>query len=271
MKQPLPFVKMHGLGNDFVVVDARSGATPAHNWPTLAQAMCDRHYGVGADQLLLVCDSRRADVTMRLFNTDGFEAEMCGNGIRCVGKYVYERGIVRKPQLAVETLGGVKRLNLLIEHGIVSGAAVAMGVPQAVWLDEPVIIDGVPLRLMSVNVGNPHAVAVIETPVENFPLERIGPQVERHPLFPNRTNFEVINVLQRDPPALQARVWERSAGLTLACGTGACAVTVAARLQGLVGNETDVHLPGGTLRIAWDGEDEVWMTGPATTVFEGVW
>jgi diaminopimelate epimerase len=270
----LPFTKMHDLGNDFVVMDARAAvAPPIHDWPALARAMCERHCGVGADQLLLVCDSTRADVMMRLFNTDGFEAEMCGNGVRCIGKYVYERGIVRKPNFSLETLGGIKQLQLHIANEVVMGATVAMGVPRIIFERESIEVGTnghhAQLTLMGVDMGNPHAVAFIDMPVNEFPLEQLGTLVEHHPLFPNRTNFEIVNV--ESPTSLRVRVWERSAGITLACGTGACAVTAAARLCGFVGDETQIHLPGGTLTIAWDGEGDSMMMGPATTVFEGVW
>lgn len=260
---------MHGLGNDFIVVDAR--APRDLDWSALARAMCERHFGVGADQLLLVAPSPRADITMRLFNVDGFEAEMCGNGVRCIGKYVYDRGIVRKPALSVDTLGGIKRLRLQIEDGVVTGASVSMGVPRIEFAGRAVTV-GAPARelsLASINMGNPHAVAFVDTPLADFPMESIGPQVERHTLFPNRTNFEAVNVLSRSE--LRVRVWERSVGVTLACGTGACASMVAARLRGAVGDDVAVHLPGGTLSIAWDGAGEVMMAGPAATVFEGEW
>lgn len=284
----LPFTKMHGLGNDFVVIDARAAvAPPIGDWAALARAMCDRHCGVGADQLLLVCDSRRADVTMRLFNTDGFEAEMCGNGVRCIGKYVYERGIIHKPHFSLETLGGIKRLQLHIENAVVTGATVAMGAPRLIFERETIEIgvNGHHARLtvMGVDMGNPHAVTFIDTPVNEFPLEQLGALVEHHALFPNRTNFEIVNVVSNDGSSpsmsqdthgrrsLHVRVWERSAGITLACGTGACAVTAAARWQGFIGDEAQVRLPGGTLMITWDGEGDIMMTGPAATVFEGEW
>jgi len=269
MTRMIPFTKMHGLGNDFVVIDAREPSEL--DWSALARAMCDRHFGVGADQLLLVAPSANADITMRLFNVDGFEAEMCGNGVRCIGKYVYERDIVRKPELSVETLGGIKRLRLQIADGVVTGASVSMGVPRIEFDGQPVQV-GRPARsltLAAVNMGNPHAVALVDTPLAEFPMEAIGAEVERHALFPNRTNFEAVNVLSRR--ALRVRVWERSVGITLACGTGACASMVAARLRGAVEDEVAVHLPGGSLSIGWDGAGEVTMTGPASAVFEGQW
>ena len=268
----LPFSKMHGLGNDFVVIDARD--LPEHDWSALSRAMCDRHLGIGADQLLLVCRSERADVAMRLFNIDGFEAEMCGNGIRCVGKYVYEHGIARTPKLSIETLGGVKKLHLILDGATVLGARVSMGVPRMVFERER--IEFAPggqhpscLELTAVDMGNPHAVAFASAPVGDFPLDFVGPQVERHALFPQRTNFEIAFV--ESPRSMQVRVWERSAGLTLACGTGACAATAVARRRGLVEDRVTVKLPGGPLSIEWDGSGEIVMTGPATHVFDGHW
>ena len=272
MNATLAFTKMHGLGNDFVVVDARD--LPAHDWDALSRAMCDRHLGIGADQLLLVCRSERADVSMRLFNTDGFEAEMCGNGIRCIGRYVYEHGIVRSSDLTIETLGGVKKLHLLLDGECVLGARVSMGVPRIIFAQEwiELALSGQPpdcLELVAIDMGNPHAVAFSGSPVDDFPLQCVGPQVEHHALFPRRTNFEIAYV--DSPHSIHVRVWERSAGPTLACGTGACAATVAARLRGLVEDRVTVNLPGGPLSIEWDGFGEVFMTGPATSVFEGQW
>jgi diaminopimelate epimerase len=272
MHAAFPFSKMHGLGNDFVVIDARD--LPGHDWAALSRAMCDRHLGIGADQLLLVGRSQRADVSMRVFNTDGFEAEMCGNGIRCVGKYAYEHGIVRTPELSIETLGGVKKLRLLLKGGAVAGARVAIGVPRMIFERERIdIATGGQqpdcLELAAVDMGNPHAVAFSATPVADFPLQLVGPQVEHHALFPQRTNFEIACV--ESPRSMQVRVWERSAGLTLACGTGACAATVVARRRGLVEDRVTVNLPGGALSIEWDGTGEIVMTGPATHVFDGYW
>jgi diaminopimelate epimerase len=272
MQPALPFSKMHGLGNDFVVIDARD--LPGHDWAALSRAICDRHLGIGADQLLLICRSARADVSMRLFNTDGFEAEMCGNGIRCIGKYVYEHGIVRTPELSIETLGGVKVLHLMLEGDSVLGARVSMGVPRVVFERERIEIaprgqHPTCLELAAVDMGNPHAVAFSGAPVDDFPLHLVGPQVEHHALFPQRTNFEIAYI--DSPRSMQVRVWERSVGLTLACGTGACAATVVARLRGLVEDRVTVNLPGGPLSIEWDGSGEVMLTGPATHVFDGHW
>ncbi|MBI4506577.1 MAG: diaminopimelate epimerase [Chloroflexi bacterium] len=276
----MDFVKMHGLGNDFVVIDGRRYAA---DWPRLAVALCDRHFGVGADGFVLVLDSEKADFRKRIYKPDGSEAEMCGNGIRCFAKYVYDEGETRRREVLVETGAGLLPIAIQTDgQGAVVGVTVGMGPPRLRPTEIPVALEGqraldVPLRLdegievrfSAVSMGNPHAVAFLDQPVESFPLERIGPQVEHHPLFPRRVNFEVCNVLDRRN--LHVRVWERGAGLTLACGTGACATVVAARVHDLVDDEVAVRLPGGTLRIAWDGRDEVRMTGPAVTVFRGAW
>ena len=278
------FTKMHGAGNDYVLVDARQ---LEHDWPTLARATCDRHMGVGADGVLLVLPSDCADVRMRMLNPDGSEAEMCGNGIRCLAKYVLEREIAEAGAdgLRVETLTGVRLIEPTWHGGRVERARVAMGEPElrpervpvvvsddlagGPALDYPLDVDGVLLNLTFVSMGNPHAVAFIDTPVADFPLDRIGPQVERHRIFPNKVNFSIVNV--RSTGGVVARVWERGAGETLACGTGACAIAVAARLHGFTGEDVDITLPGGALTISWDGEGQVYLEGPATEVFEGDW
>lgn len=283
------FAKMHGAGNDFVIVDARQIHDMRQDWAEIAKVMCDRHFGVGSDGLVLVLPSGAADFKMRMFNPDGSEAEMCGNGIRCFAKYVADNGMVdrRIDWLAVETLAGVKQVQLLRQKGAVERVQVSMGVPGLRPSEIPVALDldggGEPAALMAhpltvgasqvevtcVSMGNPHAVAFLQTPVADFPLHDVGPRVEHHPLFPKRVNFEIVNVEDRGHLAM--RVWERGAGETLACGTGACAVAVAARLHGLTDDVVDITLPGGTLTVAWDGEGEVLLTGPAVLVFEGVW
>lgn len=285
----MKFTKMHGTGNDFVVVDGRNLQA---DWPSLARAMSDRHFGVGSDGLLVVATSEVAPVRMRMFNPDGSEAEMCGNGIRCFAKYVLEQRIVQpNGPLSVETGAGVLTVHPRWEKGRVRGARVAMGQPQLrpedvpvnlppaahdqgkrvgeAVLDFPVEVDGHHLLLTFVSMGNPHAVAFISEPVEQFPLEIVGPQMEHHSMFPNRTNFEVVNVF--DSGRVKARVWERGAGLTLACGSGACALAVAARLHDYSGDQIEVELPGGTLTITWDGRGEVYLEGPAEEVFQGEW
>jgi len=275
------FVKMHGTGNDFVLLRAQGDE---QDWSRLAQAMCDRHYGIGADGLILVLPSSRADVGMRMFNPDGSEAEMCGNGLRCVVKYAVDEGLARPRDggISVETAVGVLSAQVFGEKGAVERVRVSMGVPRFAPQEIPVLAEGEPpvkdlpldiegqrLAVTCVSMGNPHAVHFVERPVAEFPLESIGPKVEHHPLFPQRVNFEVARVLGRE--RMEARVWERGAGITLACGSGACAAVVAAHLHGLVGERVDITLPGGVLTVEWDGAGECHLTGPAELVFVGEW
>ena len=284
------FTKMHGTGNDFIVVEGGSAETDSTNWPEVARESCSRRFGVGADGILVIRPSDDAALRMQIFNPDGSEAEMCGNGIRCVTKYAIERGIVdssairNEAGLPIETLGGL--MTVWPQNGGVGGAIetvrVGMGSPILEPREIPVAVNGTgpvqghalevggyALSLSFVSMGNPHAIAFIDTPIADFPLETIGPVVENHPLFPERVNFEIVNIQSRE--ALTMRVWERGAGLTMACGTGACAVVVAARIGGLVDDCVSVELPGGPLTIEWDGnpDSQVYMTGPATTVYAG--
>jgi diaminopimelate epimerase len=273
------FTKMHGAGNDFVVVDARD---LDRDWAALAVAVCDRHFGVGADGLILACPSAVADLRVRIFNPDGSEAEMCGNGIRCFVKYAIERGLAVPTDgaITVETPAGVLRAEATMAGTTVASVRVAMGrprfapqeVPVAVEAEPPIRdlpleVDGRTIAVTCVSMGNPHAVHFIDEPVESFPLETLGPLLSNHALFPNRVNFEVARVLGRD--RIEARVWERGAGITLACGSGACATVVAARLAGLVDDRVVVRLPGGELTIEWDGAADVMLTGPAAEVYRG--
>ncbi|MGQ9573129.1 MAG: diaminopimelate epimerase [Dehalococcoidia bacterium] len=275
------FVKMHGSGNDFVVLRAQGDV---QDWSRLARAMCARHYGIGADGLILVLPSSRADVRMRMFNPDGSEAEMCGNGLRCVVKYAVEEGLARPRggELSVETAVGVLSARVFGEKGVVERVRVSMGAPRFAPQEIPVLVEAEPplkdlsldiggqrLAVTCVSMGNPHAVHFVDRPVAEFPLESVGPRVEHHPLFPQRVNFEVARVLSRE--RMEARVWERGAGITLACGSGACAAVVAARLHRLAGERVDITLPGGTLGIEWDGVGECYLEGPAQRVFEGEW
>ena len=283
----MKFTKMHGAGNDYIFIDARS--TEA-DWPALSRAMSDRHFGVGGDGIILILPSQEAHLKMRMFNADGSEGEMCGNGIRCFAKYAIERGIAHPDGqgLSVETLAGIRAVVPLMEGGMVVRARVAMGAPildpnqvpvalsspptemvgNAV-VNYPVEIGDVVLKLSFVSMGNPHAVAFIQKPVSEFPLHAIGPQIGVHPMFPRGVNFEVVNV--EGNGLLKARVWERGSGETMACGTGASAIAVASRLLGLTGDSVDITLPGGTLKIDWDGEGEVYLEGDAVEVFEGEW
>jgi len=277
----MKFVKMHGTGNDFVLLEAQGDE---RDWPRLARTMCDRHFGVGADGLILVLPSSRADVRMRMFNPDGSEAEMCGNGLRCIVKYAVEGGLAhpRDGRIDVETPAGVLSAQTFSDGRTVERVRVSMGVPRFAPAEIPVLVEakrpivdlplavgGHALRLTCVSMGNPHAVHFLDGPVAAFPLEEVGPLVEHHSLFPQRVNFEVAQVLAAD--RIEARVWERGAGPTLACGSGASATVVAARLQSRVGERVDITLPGGTLVIEWDGGGEVYLTGPAERVFAGEW
>jgi diaminopimelate epimerase len=275
------FVKMQGTGNDFVLLEAHGDE---QDWPRLAQAMCDRHFGVGADGIILVLPSSRADVRMRMFNPDGSEAEMCGNGLRCIVKYAVEGGLARprEGRIDVETPAGVLAAQTFGDGRTVERVRVSMGVPRFAPAEVPVLVEAQPpilalplevagheLRLTCLSIGNPHAVHFLDGPVAAFPLEEVGPLVEHHALFPQRVNFEVAQVLAGD--RIEARVWERGAGPTLACGSGASATAVAARMSDLVENTVDITLPGGTLAIEWDGRGEVYLTGPAEQVFAGEW
>ncbi|MBI2855744.1 MAG: diaminopimelate epimerase [Chloroflexi bacterium] len=278
------FTKMHGAGNDYVLLDARNIQA---DWHGLARDMCDRHMGIGSDGILLVMPSESADVRMRMFNPDGSEAEMCGNGIRCLAKYVLERGIAKvgEQPLRVETMAGLKVVEPCWSDGKVVRARVGMGEPelrpdkvpvalpegliQIPVLDYPLSVEDVDLKLTFVSMGNPHAIAFIDTPVKEFPLHSIGPLVEHHAIFPNQVNFSVVNTNGHD--RITARVWERGVGETLACGTGACAIAVASRLHDLTGDSVDITLPGGTLGISLDSKGQVWLEGPAEEVFQGEW
>ncbi|MFC1945795.1 diaminopimelate epimerase [Chloroflexota bacterium] len=281
------FTKMQAAGNDFVVM--ASDAT-GNNWSALARLLCDRHFGIGADSLLLVLPSTEADFFMRTFDADGSEAEACGNGIRCLAKYSLEKGIIPadSDEVLVETVAGIRSVSLIQESDQIVGIRASMGVPSlaadtipvrlsgeesVVYIKEMlqcnVTANGNALKLNLVSIGNPHAVFFTETPVAEFPLDMVGPLVERLPMFPSRTNFEVARVL--GGREIEARVWERGVGETMACGTGACAITVAASLLGYIEHEAEIILPGGTLGVAWDGRGEVLLQGPAETVFEGQW
>lgn len=260
----LNFTKMHGLGNDYVYVNCLEH-TP-EDLPALARRVSDRHFGVGGDGLICICPSEKADVRMRMFNVDGSEGEMCGNGVRCVGKFVYDKGLVRKNPLTVETLGGIKILELNVESGFVTMVTVDMGKP-IVSSSAEINVKGNNYTVYPVSMGNPHAVVFVPG-IAKLDLEYLGPDFECHPIFQNRTNTEFVEVIDRTH--LNMRVWERGSGETLACGTGACAVLAASVSLGLCEREATVHLLGGDLNIKWSEEDgHIYMTGPATTVFDG--
>jgi diaminopimelate epimerase len=276
----MKFTKMHGLGNDYVYVDLfreRLSGDPA----SLAVAISDRHRGVGSDGLILIEPSERADARMRMFNADGSESEMCGNGVRCVAKYVHDHGIATRPTVTIETGRGVLTLEIEAHAGKAERVRVEMGapilrsaeIPTTLVGDPPIDasieVEGLSLAVTCVSMGNPHAVAYVDD-VANFPLETIGPKIERHQAFPRRVNAHVVQVIS--PGEVRMRTWERGSGITLACGTGACAVCVAGVLTGRTGRRLLAHLPGGPLELEWSGEGApVFMTGPAVEVFSGDW
>ncbi|MGB6872589.1 MAG: diaminopimelate epimerase [Dehalococcoidia bacterium] len=287
----MKFSKLQATGNDFILVDTLTGPVEGA-WGELARAMCDRHFGIGADGLILVQDSTSADLKMRIFNSDGSEAEVSGNGLRCFARYAIEKGLIGKMSsraeqgnrsLSIETLSGVRKVKVYMSGNKVNRVEVNMGLPQfqpeqipvkvkvdiIPILDYPLVIDRKELTLALLSMGNPHAVSFLSRPIADFHLAEIGQKVERHPMFPQRTNFEVARVLSRGK--IEARVWERSVGETLACGSGACAIAVAAQLLDYVEPQVDIILKGGTLTVSWDRVGEVLLTGPVEEVFTGEW
>ncbi len=273
----MKFTKMHGLGNDYIYVDAISQKIENPN--EISKFVSDRHFGIGSDGLVLILPSDVADFKMRMFNSDGSEAEMCGNAIRCVGKFVYDKKMTDKSTITIETLAGIKVLEMTIENGKVVLVKVDMGEPILKAEEIPVLSEKHPVideeitakdycyNFTCVSMGNPHAITYIEN-VDEFPLEKIGPLFEIHEKFPRKTNVEFVELIDKN--TVKMRVWERGAGETLACGTGACAVLTASVLKGYVGRKATVKLLGGDLTIEWNEFDKhIYMTGPATTVFEG--
>jgi len=279
------FTKMHGAGNDYVYVDCFAEPTP-EDPAAVARAVADRHFGVGGDGLILICPSDTADARMRMFNADGSEAEMCGNGVRCVAKYVYEHGIARRDVLRIETGRGVLELVPEVVDGRVRRVRVDMGEPilgpgeipttlpgnpttpgsHVVDVDLP--IDGRTLRVSCLSMGNPHCVTFVDRLTDDWVLG-VGPKIERDSHFPNRVNAEFVEVVS--PAEVRVRVWERGSGETLACGTGACAVCVAGVLAERTARKILAHLPGGDLELHWSDNNHVYMTGPAEEVFTGEW
>ena len=274
----MKFTKMQGLGNDYVYVNCFE--EKIENPPAVARYVSDRHFGIGSDGLIMINPSEVADFEMEMYNADGSRGEMCGNGIRCVAKYVYDYGLTDKTQISVETLGGIKYLDLTVEDGKVVLVKVDMGKPELKAelipivsdnehvLDEPIEVDGKEYRMTGVSMGNPHTVIYVDD-VKNLDLEKIGPKFENHERFPKRINTEFVRCIDRN--TVEMRVWERGSGETLACGTGACAVAVASILNNLTDTRVTVKLLGGDLQIEWDREkNHVFMTGPAKVVFDGV-
>lgn len=298
----MKFTKMHGCGNDYIYVNGFTEKIEPEKKPELAQRLSDRHFGIGGDGVIFINPSTEADFEMEMYNADGSRAEMCGNGIRCVAKYVYDKGLTDKTDISVISCGKVKYLQLFIKEGKVDSVRVNMGAPilQPGWIpvimsdgkkhtgachgvreqennadeaakenviNEPITVQGKEYKMTCVSMGNPHAVIFIDD-VTNLEIEKVGPYFENHERFPNRINTEFVKVL--DQKTVQMRVWERGTGETLACGTGCCATVVACILNGLTDNTVTVKLLGGEIEITWDREaDLVYMTGPAETVFEG--
>ncbi|MBI5140761.1 MAG: diaminopimelate epimerase [Nitrospirae bacterium] len=274
----LDFTKMHGTGNDFILIDCRPDETAAlFNHPAdaerIARTLCERRFGVGADQMLLLYDSPRADFRMVILNADGSEVEMCGNGIRCFAKYLWERGMSSKETLDIETGAGIIRPRMdgdlvRVDMGepILDGPRIPVNIEGHVT-DHPIESVDKKFNMTCVSMGNPHAVIFVDD-VDNFPVEKYGPPIENSPLFPRRTNVEFVQVLSGRE--IKMRVWERGSGETLACGTGACAAAVASHINKFTGRDVKVRLRGGELHIRWDGNNRVFMSGPAVEVFQGV-
>ncbi len=273
----MKFTKMQGLGNDFILVDGLA-EKPGGDYGETARKLCDRHFGIGADGLVLLLPSRTADIRMRIFNPDGSEPEMCGNAIRCVARYLYEHDLVKDRTVRVETLAGLIVPELILEEQRVASVRVDMGEPRLERdlipiegspgrvVNQPLSVDGKVLKITCVSMGNPHCVIFVPA-VRDVPLAVLGPKLETHPLFPRRTNVEFVQVLNDSEANM--RVWERGAGETLACGTGACAAGVACILNNLTTRKITVHLAGGDLIIEWAANNHVYMTGPAEYVFSG--
>ncbi len=276
----MEFTKLHGLGNDYLYIDTMAQDLSAYSVPELARIMSDRHFGVGSDGIILVEPSTHADFRMRIFNADGSEAEMCGNGVRGFGKYVFDHELTRRRELQIETKAGQIGLELQVERGKVAAVRADMGVPRLTRaeipmrgepadgrvIDEPLTLGKYLFPITCVSMGNPHCVIFLPE-VANFPVAEVGPQIENHPLFPNRTNTEFVRV--NDRSHVEMRVWERGSGETMACGTGASATVVAGVLTGRTSRQTQVQLLGGSLEIEWAADDHVMLTGPATEVFTG--
>ena len=277
----MKFTKMHGCGNDYIYVDGAKEIIPQEKKPDVVKKLSDRHFGIGGDGVIFINPSTEADFEMEMYNMDGSRAEMCGNGIRCVAKFVYDKGLTDQTHISIVSAGKVKYLDLTTENGKVSTVKVNMGAPILKAADIPVIadreeepviggnieIDGKNYKMTCVSMGNPHAVVFMDD-VAGLSIEKIGPLFENHERFPKRTNTEFVKVIDREH--VEMRVWERGTGETLACGTGACATVVACILNGLTNDTVTVKLLGGSLRIQWDRQENlVYMTGPASTVFEG--
>jgi len=277
----LRFTKMHGLDNDYVYINCIDQYTDElmQDISGTAKLISDRHFGIGSDGLVLILSSEIADFRMRIFNSDGSEAEMCGNAIRCVGKYVYDNGLTGKTSISIETLSGIKKLDMMVRNGRVDLVKVDMGEPilapadipvkssKSRFISQPVEIDNDIYMVTCISMGNPHAVVYVDK-VDAFPLEKVGPKMENHYLFPRKINTEFVQIIDRN--TIKMRVWERGAGETMACGTGACAALVSSVLNGICGRNAVIKLLGGDLFVEWNEVDNhVYMTGPAVKVFDG--
>ncbi len=279
----MKFTKMHGCGNDYIYINGFTEKIAQEEKPELVRRISDRHFGIGGDGAIFIHPSTEADFEMEMYNADGSRAEMCGNGIRCVAKYVYDKGLTDKTDISVISCGEIKYLQLFLKEGKVDTVRVNMGAPELRpdlipvacaagkerVIDEPICVQGEEYKMTCVSMGNPHAVVFMEN-VADLEIEKIGPYFERHERFPKRINTEFVKVLDRQN--VQMRVWERGTGETLACGTGCCATVVACILNGLTDEAVTVKLLGGEIGVTWDRESNiVYMTGPAVTVFEGEW
>ena len=273
----MKFTKMHGCGNDYIYVNCMEELLK--NPEKVAVYVSDRHFGIGSDGLILICPSKEADFRMAMYNADGSEGNMCGNGVRCIAKYVYEYGLTDKENISIETKGGIKYLDLTLDQGKVISVKVNMGAPilkpgqipvnlgEETCINHPLTVGDKEYLITCVSMGNPHGVVFVED-TASLPLEQIGPLFEHHPAFPNRVNTEFVQVINRHE--VNMRVWERGSGETLACGTGSCATVVACVLNGKTEPEITVHLTGGDLQLFYDEENAtVWMTGPATIICDG--
>ncbi|MCE5194524.1 MAG: diaminopimelate epimerase [Nitrospiraceae bacterium] len=264
------FTKMHGLGNDFVLIDCRKIKLTNHS--KLAKDVCHRRFGIGADQMLLLYSSKKADFKMRILNSDGSEVEMCGNGIRCFAKYIWDRNLSKKKTLNIETLAGIirperngKLVRVDMGKPILEGRKIPVNFEGRI-IDHPIKIEDRIFNITCVSMGNPHAVMFVDR-VEDFPVTYYGPIIEKHPLFPKKTNAEFVEVIS--PSEIRMRVWERGSGETMACGTGASASAIASMLKGFTERKVTVHLIGGDLNIEWRNNNHVYMTGPAVEVYKG--
>ena len=275
----LAFTKMEGCGNDYVYVNGFTQSVPEEEKPALVRRLSDRHFGIGGDGVIFINPAKEADFEMEMWNADGTRSEMCGNGIRCVARYVYDFGLTDQKEFSIVSAGKVKYMTLYEQDGQISAVRVNMGQPileadqipvradHSPVINVPIEVQGKEYRMTCVSMGNPHAVVFVDS-TKDFPLEQVGPYFENHPCFPNRTNTEFVQVIDRS--RVRMRVWERGTGETLACGTGCCATAVACVLNGLTDNAITVEVLGGALQIEWDRDNDlVWMTGPATVVFSG--